>query len=270
MGGLRKHLRFAYFAIAAGCLAIAGVPGFAGFFSKDDILAHALAAGTLGTVLFVFASAAAALTAFYMFRLLLRVFVAPEPEDGYAHAPHGAGWKMGVPVGILAVLSVVGGWIQVPFGWHAVRTWLDPVFADSVMEPLEASHGQELATIIVSVVAATAGIAVAWYVFARDPSRRLRAAAALPYTRELLEDAYRFDELYDEIAVVPGRFAGDRLRDEFEPVAVIGPVRGVAAGARGVAKVLSLLQSGLVRTYAFAMVGGAVLLAVVFILVVND
>ena len=267
MGGLRKHLRFAYGAVAIGCLAIAGVPGFAGFFSKDDILAHALAHGGLGVVLFVFGSIAAFLTAFYMFRLLFRVFVAPRPDGEYEHTPHGAGWAMSVPVGILAVLAIVGGWLQVPFGWHTITDWLDPVFADSLLEPLEATHAQELATIIVSVCAAAGGILMAWYIFARDPSRRVRAAAAMPNARALLEDAYRFDEVYDELVVQPGRLAGERLHDGVEPLGIQAPISAVAAATRGIARGLSWAQSGLVRTYAFAMTAGVVGVAVIFMLV---
>jgi NADH-quinone oxidoreductase subunit L len=267
MGGLHKHLRFAYMAIAIGCLAIAGVPGFAGFFSKDDILAHALAHGGLGVALFVFASIAAFLTAFYMFRLLFRVFHATEPEGGYRHAPHGAGWAMSAPVGVLAVLSVAGGWLQVPFGWHTVTDWLDPVFADSLLEPLEPTHAQELATIIVSLSAAVLGILLAWHIFARDPGRRVRAAAAMPQTRALLEDAYRFDDVYDELVVQPGRFVGERLRDDAEPLVIQAPVGAVAVGLRGIAAGLGRLQNGLVRSYAFAMVAGVVGVAVTFIMV---
>jgi NADH-quinone oxidoreductase subunit L len=267
MGGLGRHLRFAYLTIGVGCLAIAGVPGFAGFFSKDDILAHALAHGGLGVALFVFGSIGAFLTAFYMFRLLFRVFVAPEPEGGYTRAPHGAGWAMSLPVGILAVLSIVGGWQQVPYGWHTIRDWLDPVFADSLLAPLEATHGQETATVIVSVVAALGGIALAWYVFVRDPSRRTRAAAVMPEARAFLEDAYRFDEIYDELVVHPGRVSGERLRDVAEPLAVMGATAGVAAAVTAAARGLRAMQSGLVRTYAFALTAGLVLVAVVFILV---
>ena len=267
MGGLRTHLKFAYATVAIGCLAIAGVPGFAGFFSKDDILAHALAHGGLGVALFVFGSIAAFLTAFYMFRLLFRVFVAPRPDGEYEHAPHGAGWAMSAPVAILAVLSIVGGWLQVPFGWHTVTDWLDPVFADSLLKPLEATHAQELATVIVSTCAAFGGILLAWYVFARDPSRRVRAAAAMPHARELLEDAYRFDEVYDEMFVQPGRLAGEHLRDDAESLVIQAPITGVVAAMRGIARGLSWAQSGLVRTYAFAMAAGVVGLAVIFILV---
>ena len=267
MGGLRRYLRFAYFAFGVGCLSIAGIPGFAGFFSKDDILAHALAQGTLGTVLFVFGSIGAFLTAFYMFRLLFRAFVAPEPKDGYEHPPHGAGWAMSIPVGVLVILCIVGGWLQVPYGWHTISDWLDPVLADSLLPPLEPTHAQETATIIVSLVAALAGIALAWYVFARDPARRVRAAAALPETRTLLEDAYRFDELYDDLVVDPGRVAGDRLRDVAEPVLARGPITGVTAVVTGAARGLRAAQTGLVRTYVFAVAGGLVLVAVAFILV---
>jgi NADH-quinone oxidoreductase subunit L len=266
MGGLKPYLRFAYATIAIGCLAIAGVPGFAGFFSKDDILAHALARGGFGTTLFVFASAAAFLTAFYMFRLFFRVFGPNEPEGGYPHPPHGAGWAMSLPVGILAVLSVVGGWIQVPFGWHGIRDWLEPVLTGSRIE-LEPTHAQEIATIATSTAVAILGILLAWYVFGRDPGRRVRAAAAMPAMRSFLEDAWRFDDLYDEVVVHPGRVAAQHLRDDAEPiiagVAVDSVTETVSAAAQG----MRVLQSGLVRTYAFAVVAGLVGVAVIFVLV---
>jgi NADH-quinone oxidoreductase subunit L len=174
---------------------------------------------------------------------------------------------MSAPVAILAVLSIVGGWLQVPFGWHELTDWLDPVFADSLLKPLDPTNAQELTTVIVSTCAAFGGILLAWYVFARDPSRRLRAAAAMPHTQALLEDAYRFDEVYDEMVVQPGRFAGERLRDEVEPRAIQAPIHGVTATVRGIARGLSWAQSGLVRTYVFMMAAGVVGVAVIFILV---
>jgi NADH-quinone oxidoreductase subunit L len=266
MGGLKPYLRFAYGAIAIGCLAIAGVPGFAGFFSKDDILAHALARGGFGTTLFVFACAAAFLTAFYMFRLFFRVFGPNEPDGGYQHPPHGAGWAMSLPVGILAVLSVIGGWIQVPFGWHGVRDWLEPVLTGSRIE-LEPTHAQEIATIATSTAVAILGILLAWYVFGRDPSRRVRAAAALPATRSFLEDAWRFDELYDEVVVHPGRVAAQHLRDDAEPILARDAVDSVSETVQAAARGMRFIQSGLVRTYAFAVVVGLVGVATIFILV---
>jgi NADH-quinone oxidoreductase subunit L len=174
---------------------------------------------------------------------------------------------MSAPVAILAILTIVGGWLQVPYGWHAVTDWLEPVFADSLVPPLEPTHAQETATIIVSLAAALVGIALAWYVFARDPLRRVRAAAAHPETRALLEDAYRFDEVYDDLVVEPGRAAGDRLRDVAEPVVAMGPIAGVTGAVIGAARGLRAVQSGLVRTYAFAVAAGLVLVAVVFMLV---
>ena len=89
----------------------------------------------------------------------------------------------------------------------------------------------------------------------------------MPDARALLEDAYRFDEVYDEMLVQPGRFAGERLRDEAEPLAIQAPISGVAAATRGFARGLSWAQNGLVRTYVFAMAAGVVGVAVIFILV---
>ncbi len=266
MGALKSYLRFAYVTIAIGCLAIAGVPGFAGFFSKDDILAHALTRGGFGTTLFVFACAAAFLTAFYMFRLFFRVFHAAEPDGGYAHTPHGAGWAMSLPVGILAVLSIVGGWIQVPFGWHGIRDWLEPIVGDSRLE-LEPTHAQEIATIATSTTVALLGILLAWYVFARDPSRRVRAAAAMPNLRGFLEDAWRFDDIYDEVVVTPGRVGAELLRDDAEPLIARSSVNAVSRSVTAAARGMRFVQSGLVRTYAFALIAGLVGVAVIFMMV---
>jgi NADH-quinone oxidoreductase subunit L len=269
MGGLRKHMRLAYYAFGIGCLSISGVPPFAGFFSKDGILDHALAAGTLGQVLWVFGTIGAFLTAFYMFRLMFRAFVGPEREGGYGHL-HLTGWAMGVPVVILSVLSIVGGWIQVPYRWQLVTDWLDPVFADSLIPLPEPTDAQITLALVVSLIAAAGGIALAWFVFLRDPSRRTRAAAAAPHTKALLEDAYRFDDVYDELLISPGRAAGEHLRTDVEPVIADGPITAAAATTRLAARGLSALQNGLVRTYAFAVAAGLVGVAVIFILVVHS
>jgi len=267
MGGLRKHLRVAYFAVAVGCLAIAGVPGLSGFFSKDEILAHALAHGTFGIVLWVAGSIGAFLTAFYMFRLLFRTFHAEEPEGGYAETPHASGPAMAIPLIVLSVLSIVGGWIQVPFGWHLLTDWLDPVFADSLLQEVKPTHNQEILSIVVSVVVAAAGILLAWALFGRSQERRKRIAARHPNLRGFLEDAWRFDEIYEETVIHPGRVAGEGLRVYSEPVIGTGPMTATREVVGEWGRFLRHLQSGLVRVYALLLMAGLVGVATIFILV---
>ncbi|MDX6645782.1 MAG: NADH-quinone oxidoreductase subunit [Miltoncostaeaceae bacterium] len=269
MGGLSRHLRFAYVTVAIGCLAIAGFPGLSGFFSKDAILSGALADGALGKTLWVVGTLTAGLTALYMFRMLFRAFWGPEPAGGYAHPPHPSGPLMAVPVAVLAVLSVVGGWIEVPGAWHGIDDWLHPVFADSVGAALVASGTDELITGICSSVLCIAGIAAAWWLFARDPSRRLRLAGVARPARGVLEEGYRFDEAYDEILVNSTRDVGDVLRRRVEPAGVQGLVTATVAGMRESAKGLQKAQSGLLRTYAFMIVLGLALVGVVLALAIH-
>ena len=117
---------------------------------------------------------------------------------------------MSVPVIVLAVLTAVGGLIQVPSGWHLLDDWLEPVRA-ACNPSLEPTVTGEVLVGVISVTLALIAIALAWWLFVADPGRRARLAGALPRTRELLADQYRFDEVYEEAVVQPGRDLGDAL-----------------------------------------------------------
>ncbi len=129
MGGLGRELPRTAQAFLIGTLSLAAIPPFAGFFSKDAILANALAAGTLGVILFAMGIAGSFLTAVYSFRLLFVVFRGKKSEHVQHHlhkerfeGPLAMMW----PVAVLTVLSVIGGWTQVPGGWASVETFLEP------------------------------------------------------------------------------------------------------------------------------------------------
>ena len=266
MGGLRRSLRVAYFGMGAGCLAIAGIPGFAGFFAKDDVLASALAYGGIGVVCWVIGVIGAFLTALYMFRMLFRAFFGPAPDGGYDPAPHPSRWWMSVPVIILGVLSIVGGWVQIPFGWTGIGAWLDPVVgsADTVVP----THATEVITVIVSLVMALAGVALAWWLFGADPARRLRLAPVARGPRGVMRDAWRFDEAYDDLVVEPGREVAGVMLTTVEPVGPQGIICGTAALVRSAAQIVSGSQSGLVRAYAFWMVVGTAAAGIILALIV--
>ena len=269
-GGLRRPLRFAYLTFGVGCLAIAGVPGFSGFFSKDDILATSFEAGALGKVGWAVGTLAAGLTAFYMFRALFRAFWGSEPAEGWPARPHNAGPAMTIPVALLAVGAAVIGWIQVPGGWSLVSDWLEPVLVNPLQPTqLEASTASEWLTGICSTLIALLGIGLAWWLFAADPGRRLRLAGLARGPRSVLGDAYRFDEVYENAVVEPGRDVGDVLLNDVEPYGPGGLVTAAVDVARDSARGLSAVQTGLVRTYAFAVVAGLVLVGVVFVLVLH-
>jgi NADH-quinone oxidoreductase subunit L len=267
MGGLRKYLRVAYFGMGAGCLAIAGIPGFSGFFAKDDVLASALAYGGIGVFCWVVGIVGAFLTALYMFRLLFRAFFGPEPQGGYTPKPHPSRWWMSVPVIILGILSIVGGWVQIPFGWTEISNWLDPVLG-SGPEIVEPTHTTEVVTMITAVVMAIGGIGLAWWLFGADPQRRIRLAQVAAGPRGVMRDAWRFDEAYDDIVVDPGRELADVMINKVEPDGPQGIITGTTALVRGTARVVSASQSGLVRAYVFWMVLGIAVAGIILALVV--
>jgi len=294
MGGLRRALPWTYVATLIGALALVGVPPFAGFFSKDSILAAALASGTYGKVLLAAGLIGTFLTGLYTFRMILLVFGgeqsahvkehlfaahAPrsehshelepnepgdEPAATHAHAPghaHGGEgpFSMLAPVAVLALLSVIGGWLQFAGFWTPVTDWLHPV-----AEPLvEATNWQEAMTSIVAVVLGLAGIGVAWWLY----GARRAAVPALPRVRSFLEHKLYFDELYDWLFYRPAVLTSRLWAALIEGPLVGGSVTGVARGTRVLGIRTRSLQTGLVRSYALAIAGSLAVLAVVFVAV---
>ena len=267
MGGLKKYLRVALFGMGTGALAMAGIPGFSGFFAKDDVLAAALNGGSIGVICWVIGMVGAFLTALYMFRLLFRAFFGPEPAGGYQPAPHPSRWWMSVPVVILGVLSIVGGWLQIPFGWTGMSEWLEPVIGQST-GLLEPTHGTEIVTIAVALVMALAGIGLAWWLFGADPERRIRLAQKAAGPRRVMREGWEFDRAYDDLFVDPSREVAEVMATRVEPAGPQGIITGTTALVRGAARVVSASQSGMVRAYAFWMVLGISLVGIVIAIIV--
>jgi NADH-quinone oxidoreductase subunit L len=261
MGGLRQYLPRTYVAFLVGALALTGIPPLSGFFSKDSILASALAAGWYGQLLFAVGIAGAFLTGLYTFRMVFLVF-GGEPS-AYArehfHRPdRSEPWVwMGWTVAVLAVLAVIGGWIQVAGLWHPLTDFLEPT-----VEPLvEPSGAQDLLASILAVGVGVAGIAVAWAAYS---ARTLRIPSARP-VRAVLEHKFYFDELYDWVFYKPTVALAVTLRDWVERPVLLGSIDTIATGARRFGSDLSDLQTGLVRTYALAIAGSVTVLALVFV-----
>jgi NADH-quinone oxidoreductase subunit L len=263
MGGLRRYLPVTNVAVLVGCLAISGIPPFSGFFSKDEILSTAMEAGGLGVFCGVVGVIAAGLTAFYMFRLYFRAFWGPDPAGGYRETPHEGGWAMAAPVTVLAIGATFIGWLQIPGGWHLVNDWLEPtLIAAPDIEPTAAG---EWIVSLVSVGLALAAIAIAAWVFVLDPTRRTRLLRA-PAGRQLLQDQYRFDDVYEEAVIQPGRDLGDVFTTTVERYGVQGSIEGVVRSTIDFGRGLRVVESGLVRAYAFAMIGGVAVVGAVLAL----
>ncbi len=260
MGGLRRSMPYTHATFLIGSLALVGIPIFAGFWSKDAILASALAyGGGLGWVLYVGGLLGALLTGLYTFRLYFRVFHGEPAAEPHEAEHHGEGDRsMLVPVGVLAVGSTVVGFLAIPGVWEPFETWLEPV-----VEPLVSpSSMQEWVTSAVAVTLGVLGILLALRAF-----RAGRELVRDGPVRTTLEHKLWFDELYDTLFSRPGQAIAMLLRDRVETPVVQGGLDEVAEETLRGATLTSSVQSGLLRTYALAFTVAVGVLALVFLVV---
>jgi NADH-quinone oxidoreductase subunit L len=264
MGGLRQLMPRLYWAFLIGSLALVGIPPFAGFFSKDPIIGSALARGDwLGYVLWVGALVGAFLTGVYTFRMLFLVFWG-EPsgfvrEHFHALKRDVVGVSMGATVAVLAVLSVVGGWIQwAPF-WDPIETWLATV-AEPLVTPTD---WQDALSSILAVGLGAVGIAVAWLLY----GVKRRPVPRSAFWQRTFEHKFYFDEAYDAAFYRPAVWLARAFGRWVEQPLIAGSAREVGEETREVGGILARLQTGLLRTYALAIAASLAVLAVVFVAV---
>jgi len=291
MGGLKAHMPITWATMWIATLAIAGIWPFAGFFSKDEIIWQTAAFGgsenapfpLLYTVYWAIALAAAMLTAFYMTRMMVMTFHGENRTGEHEkEALHEAPAVMWVPLAVLAVLSVFGGWVNVP---EAIRTsvlgfggalpmsewlhhWLEPITAQAHEVQLEhlgeVAHaapigGGEVAWAIISTLAALAVVAAAFRVVGRQ--RVVPAAQDAPLTgfAKVLHDKWYVDELYDRIVVQPIIRASKFSWRIIDATIIDGAVNLVGYVAKGLGWGVSMFQTGTVNTYAFILTLGALI-----------
>jgi NADH-quinone oxidoreductase subunit L len=264
MRGLGKVMPFTKWCFLAGALALVGIPPFAGFFSKDPIIASTLNIGWYGYIFYACGLIGAFLTGLYTFRLWFLVFPG-EPSAfvrEHYHDHHGreGAWTMLVPVGILTVLATIGGWIQFPPHWDPITKWLAPV-APSLPDAV-ASSTQETVTSIVSVLVGLTGIAVAWAVY----SERKIAIPAVPSLRRVLENKFYFDTLYERIFYVPAVETTNFLRREFEQPVVLQTGPDLGEGTLATGGLVRRIQTGLLRTYVLFIAAGAAAIVLAFLI----
>ena len=263
MGGLRTLMPRTYWAFLVGSLALVGIFPFAGFFSKDSILAAAMDHGTYGYILWVAGLIGTFLTGLYTFRLFFLVWWG-EPsafvrEHFHALRKDVVGISMAVPVGVLAVLSVIGGWIQFAPWWHPVETWLQTV-AETVVTP---ETWQEWVSIVLSLALGSSGIAVAWLLYG---ARRV-AVPRFAFAQRALERKFWFDEAYDVLFYAPSVFLAKLLRRSVEGPLIADTGRDLGDDTRDFGRLVSRAQTGLQRTYALAIASSVAVLAIVFLAV---
>lgn len=271
MGGLRKLLPLTYFTFFMANLAIAGIPPFSGFFSKDEILAHTYASNKVAFVLLLIT---AGLTAFYMFRLFFLVFYNDYRGHLAKEKIHDAPASMAIPLSILAVLSVVGGFIGIPEVFHTphfLGDFLAPVLKPT-MQILAVqgnghtiSHNDEWLVMGLSVAVALVGIGFAYAKFLSGKSVPDSEPASGGIAK-IFEGKFFIDEIYDLLIVKPIVFVGNLFTVLVDILMINLLVEGVAALTLGVGSLFRKTQTGRVSSYAYLMVGTMVIFALILFL----
>ena len=272
MGGLRQYIPWTFMTMTAATFAIAGFPPFAGFFSKDEILARAYEANPAYWFIGV---TTAFITSFYMFRLWFMTFFgdyrgreaaerghAPVHGHGGHHDPHESPMIMLVPLMILAVLSVIGGWVGIG---GRFEHFLSPVFGEgAAAAATEAlSRSTEITLMVISVAAAVSGFYLAYVLYLKRPELPQKIADSLGGLYQAVVNKYYVDEIYADLFVKPLVDGSTRILWHGVDQGVIdAAINDTANGARHVSDSARQMQSGNVRSYAgWVAVGGAVIIA---------
>ncbi len=265
MGGLRKALPITFLTMLIGCLAISGIPPFAGFFSKDEILSHVYEHSKVMWIIGVFTSF---LTAFYMFRLLFLTFFGEfRGTEEQRHHLHESPASMTLPLIVLAVLSVVGGFMGAPMfvGKHYLADYLAPIFTYSkqllpAAFNTEPEHNTELMLMGISVLVAVVGIVLAYVMYVARAQRPAEDDASRSAPENLVYHKYYVDELYNNLIVKPVMALSTGLY-KFVENGIIDPIaNGVGRVTLAGGQLLRNVQTGSVETYLILMVLGIVLI----------
>jgi NADH-quinone oxidoreductase subunit L len=298
MGGFRRAMPFTFVAFTIGALALAGVPPFAGLFSKDEILVFALDRGGMYAVLGVLGYVGSMLTAFYAGRMVFRTFFgeqAPEAEQlergNLAHGEHrnpATGEEEDTEVGFpgpehhiaerapamklamapLALLAIVAGAAGIPGTTHVVEHFLEPTFHESQFAGHLPSTGAAWAGLAIGAVIGIVGFAIAFVLYERRSGYTLQLRDRLRPLHDFLAKKWLFDELYDRLFVNPARALGRFGRERFEPAFVQGVmVNGAAGVVRLGTSIARAIQTGYLRLYAMVLLIGVGGLVLYFLLV---
>ena len=255
MGALRALMPITAGTFIVGWLAIAGVPPFSGFWSKDEILLAAWEQKNIGPLLWFVGLVTALLTAYYMTRQVILVFFGEQRWDEDVH-PHESSWTMTLPLCLLAGAAIVGGGINLPLvkEWLVLEHFLEPIFA----HPHHFSSGTSTKVVlaVISVVIGVLGITIATlaWLFRRIPTEQLEP--------EFLENAMYVDSTYARVVSGPGTSSFQKAAD-FDKGVVDGAVNGVGVAVRKLGQLIQPAQSGYMRNYATGVAIGALMILVV-------
>ncbi len=272
MGGLSKKIKWTYITMLTATLAIAGFPPLAGFFSKDSILLSAYQSDNGGKILYAVGLFTALLTSFYMFRLIFLTFFGKQRYDEHHVHVHESPKSMLVPLMILAVLSLVGGWLAAPAFWGGTdyfTKFLEPVFAGGATEAATAeaaAHALEIPLAVIAVITATIGLLVAYWLYLKKPEKPAELAKSMKGVYKTILNKYYVDELYAAVVVKPLLWLSSHVLWQTVDVQMIdGAVNGIARGTSEVGDGVRQAQSGNTRSYAvWVVIGAIVVIAIIF------
>jgi NADH-quinone oxidoreductase subunit L len=281
MGGLKNKIPITYWTFLIACLAIAGIPGFSGFFSKDEILWKAFSSTNGHILIWALGAITAGMTAFYMFRLFFGIFHGEcrAPENIKKHI-HESPNVMTYPLMILAFLALVGGYVGIPHvlgGSNLFDQFLAPVFggahhtvaASSGFELIksawassaEAVHESslEMTLMATSVIIALIGITIAYWLYIRNTKLPGKFTAAFPGLFKVVHDKYYVDELYDFVFVRGILGLGNFLLKVVDIGIIEGIVNGAGIVTQWTGSQVRKLETGLVQQYALGIIIGAII-----------
>jgi NADH-quinone oxidoreductase subunit L len=302
MGGFRKAMPFTFATFVIGGLALAGLPPFSGFFSKDEILAYVADRGDWHVILVVVGYVTALLTAAYTARMVIRVFLgseAPEARElretghlahhdvptnpvtgeeedtdvgfpGPEHHIAEHAFPMKLAMGLLALFAIIAGFTQIPEVTHLVDDFLEPTFAESRFvegpEKLDPSVGAELAGLAIGAALAVAGLLIGFAVWARRPGTSARYQQRFAALHRLFVNKWYFDELIDRGVVRPAQALGRFSQTVVERVFVNGIVDATTGLVRGTGAGARAAQTGFLRSYTALIVIGMAGVALYFLI----
>jgi NADH-quinone oxidoreductase subunit L len=276
MGGLKKFMPITHATFAISCLAIAGIPIFSGFFSKDEILWWTFASTRGNLLVWGIAAITAGMTAFYMFRCLYMTFYGEQRTHKKAKDHiHESPWVITLPLVVLAALAAVGGLVGIP---HAIDflhvgnkldQFLAPVFHHSQQLYEIQAHGSastEISLMVLSVVIAVIGISIATVMYLKNPQLPAKFVARFSQLHRLVYNKWFVDEAYDVLFVNSTKKFGTFCWKVFDVKVVDGIVNGTGKIVDAFATALRHTQTGLFQHYALTMVLGMVIMVAIFIL----
>ncbi len=268
MGGLKKYMPVTYWTFLIASLSIAGIPGLAGFFSKDEILWLAYNGGPVGKIVWAMGTAVAAITAFYSFRIIFLTFHGKfRGTHEQEHHLHESPKSMTIPLMILAVGAVSAGWIGIPAALGG-GNWIGHFFEPALGHPnVTATHAEEYMVMGISVAGAVGGIILSWIMYSLKPEMPGKIASAFKGVYNTLWNKYYVDELYDRTIVKPTIWIANKVLVGVTDGKIIeGIVNGVPKAIGSFGEKARKMQSGYLQHYAVSMALGLfVILTLVFI-----